>query len=316
MGELRRQLEERQILQREEEVSGRGSDTKTHRLAAVQLAPLLVLHALWPAPSFSQDAASPRFQQEIMKQEGIYQSQGDKIPGGYITSRGLEKYKGLLPSGFDAALKRLGPADRWLDIGAGAGHAVLDYYSPEYGRSRFATKAAAVALSIEDRRTDLWQKRAATLAPGQIRYLSGKRLREYSNEELGRFRLITDVYGGFSYTEHLSLFTEKVLALLEANGSFYTLLMSVHLEHGKDRPRTWYLTEIVDAAGRDIRVCSWLKSIACVRVACESKNGPEWQAQTELIHVRKVCNKISVPALEAVSYEAGSPPGRKFRLRQ
>ena len=283
--------------------------------ALARLALPVVLEVLCLAPASSQELAQPRFQEEIRKQEGIYQSQGERIPGGYITGRGLAKYMGLLPAGFDAALKKLGPNDRWLDIGAGAGMAILDYYAPEYGRAPSGTKASAVALSIEDRRTELWQERAATLAPNQIRYLSGKRLRQYSNEELGKFRLITDVYGGFSYTENLSLFTEKVLGLLEANGSFYSLLMSVHLDHGQDRPKVWYLTEIVDAAGRDIKVCSWLRSITCVKVACESKSGPDWDAQTELIHVRKVCNKTTVPALEPVSYEAGSPPGRKFRLK-
>ena len=277
---------------------------------------LLLLQAFVPALCRSAETLPPTFQEEIRKQEGIYQSRGEKVPGGYITGRGLAKYMELLPSGFDAALKRLGPSDRWLDIGAGAGHAILDYYAPEYGRKRFASKAAAVALSIEDRRTDLWKKRAAMLAPNHIRYLNGKRLREYSKEELGRFRMITDVYGGFSYTDDLSLFTEKVLALLELSGSFYSLLMSVHLDDGKDRPRVWYLTEIVDAAGRDVKVCTWLRSIACVKIVCESKSTADWPAQTELIHVRKVCNKTSVPALDPVSYEAGSPPGRKFRLKQ
>ena len=33
-----------------------------------------------------------------------------------------------------------------------------------------------------------------------------ERLREYAPEELGRFRLATDAYGGFSYTSNLSLF--------------------------------------------------------------------------------------------------------------
>jgi hypothetical protein len=76
------------------------------------------------------------------------------------------------------------------------------------------------------------------------------------------------------------------------------------------------LTEIVDAAGRDVKVCPWLRSIGCVKVSCESKNTPDWPAQTELIHIRKVCERTSVPTLQPVFYEAGSPPGRKFQLKR
>ena len=70
--------------------------------------------------------------------------------------------------------------------------------------------------------------RAASLEKGQLEYLFNKRLREYSREELGRFQVITDVIGGFSYTEDLSQFMEKVLTFLEPNGSFFTLLQDVH----------------------------------------------------------------------------------------
>src|SRR6202008_197515 len=100
----------------------------------------------------------------------------------------------------------------------------------------------------------------------------------------GKFRMITDVYGGFSYTDNLSVFTEKVLGLLDLNGDFYSLLMSVHLENAQDRRGVWYLTEIADAAGRDVKVCAWLKSITCAKVSCESKNTKDGLSKTELIH--------------------------------
>jgi hypothetical protein len=255
---------------------------------------------------------------EAAKQESIYRSRGEKVPSGYIVGRGLAKYAELLPTGFDAALKSLGPADRWLDIGAGSGQAILDYYAPEFGRLpdrpevRPYEKARSVAVSIEDRRTGAWEQRSDSLAAGQIQYLFGKRLREYSPQELGKFRMITDVYGGFSYTENLSLFLEKVLDSLELEGSFFSLLQSVKLEDGKDAATTWYLTELVDASGRDLKVCAWLKSVACVKVSCESKSA--WDAPTELIHVQKVCNAVHVPALVRLHYEAGTPPGRRFQL--
>jgi SAM-dependent methyltransferase len=227
-------------------------------------------------------------------------------------------YEKLLPSGFCDALGRLGSADRWLDIGAGDGQAILDYYEigddtvPAQKCVRSFSRARAVALSIEDRRTDKWQRQAAIFGADRLRYLSGKRLRDYSPEEVGKFQLVTDVFGGFSYTEDLSLFMLKVLSLLETGGDFYTLVQSVHLEDGKDNPKTWYLTELLDAAGRDVKVCSWLKQTTCAKVACESKS--DWQTPTELISIKKVCSDVSVPPMKLLKFEAGNPPGRRFQL--
>jgi hypothetical protein len=79
----------------------------------------------------------------------------------------------------------------------------------------FATAARAVATPTETRETDKWRERAARLGHDRIRYLSGKRLRQYSPSELGKFQIITDVFGGFTYTDDLSGFVERVLRLLE-----------------------------------------------------------------------------------------------------
>jgi SAM-dependent methyltransferase len=299
----------------------RRSAVTVSKSAGMRLAVLAVLQALCLEPSRSEDPAFPRFDEEVVKQESIYRSERGNVPEGYVVDRSLSNYAEVLPTGFDRALAGLGDGDRWLDIGAGQGQAILDYYAPDYdlaypeGRERRGGKARAVALSIEDRRTIRWRQVTASLGENQIKYLFNKRLREYSREELGKFQIITDVYGGFSYTHDLSLFMEKVLGLLNLNGSFYSLLQAVHLEDGKDRlysPEPVYLTEIVDAAGRDVKVCSWLKSIACVNVTCESKS--TWDSPTELIHVQKVCNDVTVPALNPLHYEAGTPPGRRFQL--
>jgi hypothetical protein len=110
----------------------------------------------------------------------------------------------------------------------------------------------------------------------------------------------------------LSRFVEKVLSLLESGGFFYTMVQSVHLENGKDKLNSSYLTELVDGAGRDLKVCSWLKQTTCVKVECESKS--DWDPPTELINIRKVCSDVSVPRVKLLKYEAGSPPGRRFQL--
>jgi hypothetical protein len=296
----------------------RDSRAARWKAAGSALAALIALQALGPGAARSEEAAEPQVGVELAKQEEIYRSRGAAVPGGYVTDRTLARYADLLPSGFSDALAKLGSADRWLDIGAGHGRAILDYYAagcdaaPGAKCARPAARARAVAVSIEDRRTDQWRRQAASLGGDSIRYLAGKRLREYSREELGKFRMITDVYGGFSYTEELSQFLERVLGLLEVNGDFYTLVQSVRLEDGRDDPDTWYLTELVDAAGGDVKVCSWLKSVSCVQVACESKS--DWDTPTELIHVRKVCGEVTVPRTRLMFYEAGNPPGRRFLL--
>jgi len=277
----------------------------------------IVAQAFGPATVWPQQPAPPRFDKEIAKQEKIYRSQGAEVPSGYVTSRALSDYVEILSSSFCDTLAKLGASDRWLDIGAGDGQAILDYYAfdnaaPVENCPRSWSTARAVALSIEDRRTAKWRQQAAIFGADRMRYLTGKRLRQYTPEELGKFQIITDVYGGFSYTEDLSQFLEKVLGLLESGGIFYTLVQGVHLENGKDKPGSFYQTELMDASGRQETVCSWLQKITCARVGCESKS--DWDSPTEVISVRKICSDVSVPRLKLLTYEAGNPPSRRFQL--
>jgi hypothetical protein len=286
----------------------------------IRLIVLLVFQALRLETALCQPSGSPKLSEEISKQESIYQGKGEQLLEGYVIDRSLLAYAFALPAEFDRSLANLGPQDRWLDIGAGQGLAIVDYYTPRYDsmheeeRGRRGSKAKAVAMSIEDRRTPRWHETAASLEANQIRYLSGRRLREYSLEELGRFQLITDVIGGFSYTENLSLFMEKALGLLELNGNFYTLLQDVNPEAGANKPfypGSPFLTEIKNADGSELRVCSWLKRISCVEVTCEFKT--KWKPPIEVYRVNKVCNDVKVPALAPVHFEAGTPPERRFQ---
>ena len=270
----------------------------------------------------SHAAGPPRtFREEASKQAEIYHSAGQTVPEGYVIGRSLLSYAFTLSPEFRASLAKLGSHDRWLDIGAGEGHAVLDYRTSKYdvllqGSNEGAGKARAVAMSIEDRRTSRWQEVAESLGEKQIQYLFGRRLREYSAEELGQFQLITDVLGGFSYTRYASLFMEKTLGVLAVGGSFYTLLQDVQSEKGTNRPfysGSPFLTEILKSDRSEMKVCAWLKSIACVEVTCELKS--DSSPPVELYHIRKVCNGVTVPQLEPIHFEAGTPPERRFQLK-
>lgn len=291
--------------------STQGWNTASALLAVVMI---IVVQSLGLRAGWPQEPVQPRLDEEFTKQEKLYQRRG---AGSYTTNRGLSSYAELLPTGFCAALGRLSSTDRWLDIGAGEGQAILDYDAAQADSAPekcggSGQKANAVAISIEDRRTERWQQQAAILGADRLRYLFGKRLGQYSGEELGQFQIITDVYGGFTYTENLSRFIEKVLNLLEIGGAFYTVLSSVHLEDGKNKLGTWYRTELVDSASRPVTVCSWLKQSTCTKVTCESKS--DWKRPTELINIRKVCSNVSVPRLKLWEFEAGYPPGRRFQL--
>lgn len=282
---------------------------------------LLVSSSLcWASPP-AADPPVARLDEELSKQDKIYRSRDAQTLESYTVDRSLAVYALGLPSGFAQKLAELGPEDRWLDIGAGEGQAILDYYTsgadliqPE-GRKRRGRKAQAVAISIEDRSTPRWRQAAADIGVNQLQYFSDKPLRDYSVDELGRFQVITDVVGGFSYTTNLSLYMEKVLDFLTPNGSFYTVLQDVRWEDGTNRPYYEggkFLTEISHPDGSEMKICSWLKRITCAEVTCESK--ANWQPPMEAFRVRKTCSEVKVPPLATVQYTAGTPPERRFRL--
>ena len=283
---------------------------------------LLVLQAMSLGTAHSAEPDVSQFNEERRKQEEIFRGKDGRITEGYTVDRTLVDYAETFSADFDGKLANLGPKERWMDIGAGRGQAILDYFNPNYdlkrleGRERRGKKAQAIAISIEDRRTPLWHLTVKSLGENQLQYLFDRRFRDYSLKELGRFQVITDLLGGFSYTEDMSIFMEKALSFLELNGTFYTLLQDVKSEDGSNRPfypNSPYLTEISDVNGSEVRVCPWLKSITCVEVTCELK--PRWKPPIEVYRIHKVCNGVAVPALARTHYEAGTPPERRYRLK-
>jgi hypothetical protein len=292
------------------------------RKSAISLAVALLVLAPLPGDARAQGAVAPKLKEQISIQEGIYRSRGEEVPEGYVIGRSLLAYSTTLSEEFRRSLAELGPQDRWLDIGAGEGRAILDYYTERYdsmnpeGRERRGKKAKSVAISIEDRRTAQWHETAARLEADKIRYAFGRRLREYAPGELGKFKLISDVIGGFSYSFDLSVFVEKTLSVLEVGGNFYTLLQDVKAEDGSNKPHypgSPYLTEITRPDGSEVRVCTWLKSISCVQVSCQLRTG--WKPPIEVYRIQKTCDQVSVPALAAAHYEAGTPPERRYVLK-
>jgi hypothetical protein len=273
--------------------------------------------------AFAADVAPSKdeVQLEVIRQQDIYRSRGPATPSGYTIDRALVTYARGLNQGFLRELAALRSNDRWLDIGAGEGRAVMEYCtSPSHAlpngfEPRSGGRAKALAMSIEDRRTKDWFDAAADLPEGQMRYIFGKPMGEYAAGELGQFQLITDVMGGFSYTPRLSTFMEKTLGALSVDGTFFTVLADVRSESQANPPHyagAPHLTRILAAGDSELKICNWLKRIGCVEVSCEFKS--DWTPPIEAYRIRKVCEDVKVPALELDHYQAGTPPERRFRL--
>lgn len=297
--------------------------TKTQSISRLMLLGLLGMTGLSAGMASGQNPTPSAFGVEISRQEAIYQSKGADVPKGYSIDRTLEEYTRGLSEDFDRSLAALKPNERWLDVGAGTGQAILDYYSTTFdqqhpeGIMRRGRKASAVALSMEDRRTAAWHQAATRLDTKQLQYIFGKPLRDYSSEEMGKFKLITDVLGGFSYTDNLSRYMEKVLEFLEIGGNYFGVLQDVGAEAGTNKPfypNARFLTELLNPDASSVKICAWIKSISCVKATCELKT--DWKPPIEKYHIRKECDAIKVPELVRVHYEAGTPPERRFQLKQ
>ena len=105
---------------------------------------------------------------------------------------------------------------------------------------------------------------------------------------------------------------EKVLSLLEVGGGFYTIVQHVHLDAAKDSPASWYQTELVDAAGSDEKVCSWLKKIACggSRLRVEERLGTAHRADK----YPEGLQRRHCPAHETNEVPGGESSWRRFQL--
>ncbi|MFZ9196208.1 MAG: hypothetical protein ACO22Q_12435 [Burkholderiales bacterium] len=116
----------------------------------------------------------PVFDEEKSRQQSIYHAREEARLEGYVIDRGLAAYAPALMPDFEQAVERLGPTDRWLDIGAGRGQAMIDYHTPpveteEINPAPTRPRASTVAMSNEDRRTEAWHRMADGLRLNQFR---------------------------------------------------------------------------------------------------------------------------------------------------
>lgn len=137
----------------------------------------------------------------------------------FETSRGLitedlsEGYFQDFGDAFKRKLLSLSAKDHWIDLGAGDGLAIFQYYS------KFDGRASTQGISYKE--TPGFIDEVEGKLPINSEYLSGRLFEEISQAELKPADIITDYFGVISYTKHLSLVLKKTLSALKTEGSLF-----------------------------------------------------------------------------------------------
>ncbi|NDG84204.1 MAG: hypothetical protein EBX52_04095, partial [Proteobacteria bacterium] len=181
------------------------------------------------------------------------------------SGRGLDEYLDKFEgTGLKNQLFALKPDEVWIDMGAGEGaRALLDFVSSK----KYRGTALGVTLKAPEDPAGMDSITKGTR--GRFRLISGNPIEEIPLESLPRARVITDLFGAFSYTLHVDLVMERYLSLLETGGSLHLYYMP-------------YVNEIRPRSGSGPResILSWFLEIKGVEV--------EAGADPYVIQIRKI----------------------------
>lgn|GEM_PF-5747605 len=206
------------------------------------------------------------------------------------SGRGLKEYYQKFDStGLKLELLELKDGEVWIDMGAGEGaKALLDFAS----RKQYRGTGIGVTLKDPPNRAALDAITAGTA--GRFRLVSGTPVEKLDLSSLPRARVITDLFGPFSYTLEVDRVLERYLSLLETGGALHLFYMP-------------YANEIRPRAGDGPRqsMLTWFREIKGVEIS-ES-------ADPYVIKIRKVSEHTVVPKIVLEHVFDFAPPVRMFR---
>ncbi|MCM2277785.1 MAG: hypothetical protein NDJ89_06885 [Oligoflexia bacterium] len=220
----------------------------------------------------------------------------DVAENNFRVGRNLESYLGLFSPEFEQEIRRLGPQHHWVDLGAGEGLAVEDYLTHFIKYSAAGPdeqgKARATAISYIVTRQDFTRHEKARL-------LKGRFFEDIPNEEIGKFDLATDLFGIAAYTPKLDVYLDKVLRLLNEDGSLFIAVGNPGLGGASLLKNEFHTSD-----GKTLNFVEWFKTIAGIEVI-EHKNSMQIRIKDRLL--------IKVPRLILQSTDRARPPLRVFR---
>ena len=192
-------------------------------------------------------------------------------------------------------LEKLTPEDQWVDMGAGEGRALLDYLQDAH----FPKKAKIAAVSFKKPESVL-EKDIQAIDPN-FHYFEGL-VENLEISQVGKAKLITDVYGPLHYTDDLSTVLQKYVDVLEPGGEILTPGFRQVGQDGKTN-------SIHFAVGGTASYTYWLKEIPGLKVIEIPITG---DARNTALIIKKVSPEVKIPKLKLYHLYPGSPPWRIF----
>lgn len=201
------------------------------------------------------------------------------VKDSFVTSRTLSEYERLLTKEFIKDLESLSADETWIDLGAGKAIAAEDYLNQQEP----SAKANVLAITYKYNR---WFPK---YKGPKLKIQQGEFFEEFTG--LPQFSLGSDVYGIFSYTQHLD---------------YYLFLTLKHLKIGKRIfiESDFYRTQVRTKEGKLVSILTWLSQLPGIAVQLYQKH---------TIVITKESESIYIPKLGLEYIDEDMPPLRIFK---
>lgn len=209
---------------------------------------------------------------------------------GFVKHRGLTDYKSFFGPGFMNEVIKLSKLENahWIDSGTGNMTAQQNYilsgYKKFYNFNLPEKKARVTGIGPD---TVKWISEVEPRIGTNATHLHGL-LNEFSDKEIGKADLITDLYGAAAYTRDLSYVLNRYAALIKKNGVIY-----LHIYNGE---RT-----LIDG----MTPLKWLKTLKGIEVS---------EVGIGSIRMKIVNPAFRIPQLTLIRFVKAAPPIREFQF--
>lgn len=266
----------------------------------------LLFCVITAASAFAGDSAEPCLGALTTKLNANYDV---VVKNSFPHDRGLGEYYDNFGETFRKVLTNPRSGFRWLESGAGHANVPRDYL-------RLNPEADVQIVGVS-----FFAPPGAFESPKFI-HLGGRLLENITNKELGKFDLITDNFGPYSYTEQIDRVLQKYIDLLNVGGVAYihgvNIFSGAHIPGPIESlfrsllPVPTSLSKrrlTIEDHGKKLSVLGWLQTHAGIRV----EQIEAWP--NDIIRIEKLVEEPQrLGRLKLKSFKRGRPPARKYKV--